>query len=183
MLGVLPPTTITNQFILGCEKFLKNIEISLTFFNKICTCFAFYETTQTCFELKWLKSQLITCMAWLPRNSIQQDVSIHAACNKLICCKIGFELGVVKLATSFFRPFSKLLQFCCPFYHNFKNCSEEQWFAQFILSVRWTQELNDTVIMFKNLHSTWPRADFSCKCGIDGLFLSILRFFHLGPSV
>ena len=38
-------------------------------------------------------SALLPCMAWLPRNVIQSEVSIHATCSNLICCKTGLKVG------------------------------------------------------------------------------------------
>ena len=36
---------------------------------------------------------LARCMASLPRNVAQSEVSIHATCDKLICCKTGWNVG------------------------------------------------------------------------------------------
>ena len=37
----------------------------------------------------------LKCMAWLPRNFIQSEVSIHTTRNNLIqCCKTGLNVGV-----------------------------------------------------------------------------------------
>ena len=33
---------VTNQVVAGCEKLLLKVESSSTFYNKICTCCAFY---------------------------------------------------------------------------------------------------------------------------------------------
>ena len=36
----------------------------------------------------------LKCKAWLPRNFIQSEVSIHTTCDNLIqCCKTGLNVG------------------------------------------------------------------------------------------
>ena len=73
MMRVLPPTNqtclATNQVAVGCEKLLQKVVSISNFCNKICTC----------------------CEG--ARNLIQLEVSIHATCNYLICCKTSLDLS------------------------------------------------------------------------------------------
>ena len=41
-------------------------------------------------------------IAWLPRNCTQSEVSIHAICKNLICCKTGLNVGSRTRNASFF---------------------------------------------------------------------------------
>jgi len=57
MLRVLPPTNktcfATNQVVEGFGKLLQKVESSSTFFNKICSCSAFYRPWANLFRRKW----------------------------------------------------------------------------------------------------------------------------------
>ena len=74
---------------------------------------------QTCFR------QVIEflCMAWLPRNFIQSDVSIHVTCNNLIYCKSGLKLGgkTRDMFSSHFAAVPKqVTHSCCPFHRSLR---------------------------------------------------------------
>ena len=52
-------------------------------------------------KLLWSEWLISPCMAWLPRNFIQSEVSIHATCNNLICCKTGLNMLNVLIVIRF----------------------------------------------------------------------------------
>ena len=62
-------------------------------------------------------------MAWLPRNFIQSDVSIHVTCNNLIYCKSGLKLGgkTRDMFSSHFAAVPKqVTHSCCPFHRSLR---------------------------------------------------------------
>ena len=76
---------------------------------------------QSCFR------QLIQfpCMAWLLRNFIQSEVSIHVTCNNLICCKSALKLGGKTrnnnlFSTHFAYVPKQVADSCCPFHRSLR---------------------------------------------------------------
>ena len=62
-------------------------------------------------------------MAWLPRNFIQSEVSIHVTCNNLICCKSALKLGgkTRNMFSSHFAAVPKQVALsCCPFHRSLR---------------------------------------------------------------
>ena len=60
-------------------------------------------------------------MAWLLRNFFQSEVSIHATCKNLTCCKTGLIRGWLKVQHRYSACFTAIVakqvaRFCCPFY-------------------------------------------------------------------
>ena len=112
----------TKQVVPLWERFLEKEERSSMFCKKICARFAFYRPKANLFCDKWRK---ILCMAWLRRNFIQSEDSIHATCNNLIDAKRVWT-RVVKRGTSLFNSFCRIVTkqvalVCCPFYRSLKT--------------------------------------------------------------
>ena len=88
MMRVLPSTSqtclATNQVVADCETLLQTVESSSTFCNKIRACCGFNRPQAP--------DKLVLCMAWLPRNFIQSEDTIHGTCINLICCTTGLNL-------------------------------------------------------------------------------------------
>ena len=105
MLRVVAPANQTclaaNQVVAGCEKLLQSWEQFYFFCNKICTCCAGKPVLQQVTQ--------VLGMAWLPRNFIQSDVSIHTTCNNLIYCKEGLSVG----GKTHIIAFELVFQQCC----------------------------------------------------------------------
>ena len=53
-------------------------------------------------KLVWQKVKKLPSIAWLSRNCTQSEVSIHAICKNLICCKTGLNVGSRTRNVSFF---------------------------------------------------------------------------------
>ena len=72
---------VLQQFrLLQVAKSCCRVGSSSTFYSKTCVCGALYRDVNP------------SCMAWLPRNSIQSQDSIHAASNNLMCCETGLNV-------------------------------------------------------------------------------------------
>ena len=62
-------------------------------------------------------------MAWLPRNFIQSEVSIHVTCSNLICRKSGLKLGGKTrnmFSTHFASVPKQVAGSCCPFHRSLR---------------------------------------------------------------
>ena len=77
----------------------------------------------TCFAASDVNRRSIACMAWLRRNLIQSEVSIHATCSNLICCKTCLNMCRKTCNIAFYsicHNVSKQMGgFCFPFYRSF----------------------------------------------------------------
>ena len=78
MLRVLPPTF--NQVVAGREELLQKVESSSTFATAFVRVARFTGPRQTCFAASDV-TPVYPCMAWLPRNFIQSEASIHTTCS------------------------------------------------------------------------------------------------------
>ena len=67
-------------------------------------------------KLVWQKVKKLPCIAWLPRNFNQSEVSIHATCKNLICRKTGLNVGSKTRNISFQLVGKQVTRFCCPLY-------------------------------------------------------------------
>ena len=107
MKRVVPSTSqtclATNQVVADCETLLQTVESSSTFCNKIRACCGFNRPQAP--------DKLVLCMAWLPRNFIQSEDTIHGTCINLICCTTGLNLvGETRTSQTFFWVNLKLLK-------------------------------------------------------------------------
>jgi len=178
MWRVSPPTDqtclATNQVVARCEKLLQKVESSSTFWNKICTCCAFYRPKANLFCNKWRNPP---CIARLPRNFIQWNVSIHATCNNLVCCKTGLNV-LLKRATFLFNSFcsnvaKQVARFCCPFYRSLRKlryCDvsiDAEHFSKYVMlqmgRKSWFEILCPLSEAVSNLFLLWKRVMIGIK--------------------
>ena len=80
----------TNQVVAVCEELLQKVESSCTFCNKISTCCAFYGLKTNFFCSQWHNS-CVWCNPCV--ISSNQNLGMYKTGSKLICCKIGSNVG------------------------------------------------------------------------------------------
>lgn len=86
-----------------------------------------YKTSSTAmYMLRILASDVPPCMVWLARYFIQSEISIHANCNNLICCKVSSKtcyiaFHLMEQVARFFTLVFKLTQYVLSFVNVFAS--------------------------------------------------------------
>ena len=127
MLRVFPPTNqtclATNQVTAGCEALSQKVEKKFYFLRQnlqTLRILAIHIPRFTSPRQTWLPSRDVNSTDHVTHNFIQSEVSIHANCNNLICCKVGSKtcyiaFHLMEQVARFFTLVFKLTQYVLSF--------------------------------------------------------------------